>query len=191
MAVSKNLEAFWKEMNDRDVEKVDTERITQPDLAKEIKMSNSMVVILNHAILPDEAEKVEDALVRTLHDMKVDAAIIDNVTGNTTTTDSYAEQIADIDEVMYDILIDLFDGERGYSEHLYYLGTFDEARRYGNSYLSTIWGEGKETVYYDCEDAYYNESLEVSAQLGNITPFALTAMTAKGTLEFTATWRVK
>ena len=105
--------------------------------------------------------------------------------------EAFWKETNDKEEVMYDIHIDFFDGERGYSEHLYYLGTFDEARRYANSYLSTIWGEGAETVYDDGEDAYYNDSLEVSAQLGNITPFALTAMTAKGTLAFTATWRVK
>jgi hypothetical protein len=98
--------------------------------------------------------------------------------------------VLDSDDTMYDITIDIIDGERGYTEHLYYLGTSDEARRYANSYLETFWGEGDETVYVDGDDEYFNKSMEVGAQLGTIAPFQLTAMTAKGTLPFRAVWKV-
>ena len=95
------------------------------------------------------------------------------------------------DDVMYDILIDLYVGEHGYSEHLYYLGTFDDAREYANSYLDTIWGEGDETKYDDVEEFYMAKDLERSAQLGNITPFQLTAMSARGSIPFRAIWRAE
>ena len=99
--------------------------------------------------------------------------------------------VLDSDDTMYDIVIDILDGERGYTEHLYYLGTRDEARRYADSYLDTIWGEGDETCHFAGDDEYYNKSMEVAAQLGAISPFQLTAMTAKGTLPFRAVWRLE
>lgn len=154
-------------------------------------MSNDMVVLLGRTVFADEAEKIEDALVKTLHEMRVDATVIDNVTGNTTTTDSYAERITKDDEIMYDITIDLFAGEHGYHEHIYYYGSFDAARRYANAHLSVIWGEGKETVYDELEDFYTSKDLERSAQLCSIDAFSeVVAMTAKGTLPFKASWRL-
>ena len=149
-----------------------------------------MVISFDRSVFAEEAEKIEDALVRTLHEMNLNATVYDEITENTTTTGSYAERITKDDKIMYDILIDLYVGEHGYSEHIYYFGTFDEARRYANSYLDTIWGEGDETKYDDIDEFYTSKNEERSAQLGNITPFKLTAMTEKGTLPFKARWSI-
>lgn len=110
---------------------------------------------------------------------------------NTTTQEVQAEQVIEDAEVMYDILIDLYAGEHGYSEHIYYFGTFDAARRYANSYLETIWGEG-ETTYDDIDEFYMAKDGERSAQLGNITTFRFVpAGSAKGTFHFEPTgWRI-
>lgn len=152
-----------------------------------------IVVTFGRSVFADEAEKIEDALMRALHglhDANLGIIVYNEITGNTTTTASYAERVTEDDIIMYDIMIDILDGERGYTEHMYYLGTIDGARRYANSYLETIWGEGDETVYIDGDDEYWNKSMEVLARPGGITPFKLTAMTAKGTLPFEASWKV-
>ena len=54
-----------------------------------------IVVTFGRPMFADEAEKIEDALVRTLHGMKLDATVYNEITGNTTTTGSYAERIAE------------------------------------------------------------------------------------------------
>ena len=54
-----------------------------------------MVISFDRSVFAEEAEKIEDALVRTLHEMNLNATVYDEITGNTTTTGSYAERIAE------------------------------------------------------------------------------------------------
>ena len=54
-----------------------------------------MIVTFGRSVFAEEAEQIEDALVRTLHGMNLDATVYDEITGNTITTASYAERIAE------------------------------------------------------------------------------------------------
>lgn len=57
-----------------------------------------IVVTFGRSVFTEEAEQIEDALVRTLHEMNLDATVYDEITGNTTTTANYAEKIAKVEK---------------------------------------------------------------------------------------------
>jgi hypothetical protein len=95
------------------------------------------------------------------------------------------------DTAMYRITIDVFVGEYGHEEYIYYLGDKKEALQYAQSYLQTVWGYG-ETIYEHIDDAYMSKDLERSAQFASCDEFNwVPAMSAKGAFHFQPTgWRI-
>lgn len=56
-------------------------------------MNKITITFTGRRIFSDEAEVIEDKLVQTLYKMGLDASVYSQITGNTTTTLSYADRM--------------------------------------------------------------------------------------------------
>jgi hypothetical protein len=80
---------------------------------------------------------------------------------------------------MWQIPLDIQDGEHEYTEYIYFFGTQEDAQRYGESYVTDYFG--KDTVNYGDDDWYYNHDGTLAVHFGRAWEFnGVTAMTAKG-----------
>jgi len=90
---------------------------------------------------------------------------------------------------MWQIEIGIRVGEYEHNEHIYFFGSEEEATRFGQAYVSTIWGEGKETTWDDYDACYYSQNGERAASFDGVRPFDnIVAMTDKGTLPYRVTF---
>jgi hypothetical protein len=89
--------------------------------------------------------------------------------------------------------IEIQVGEYQHTENVYFFGIQGDALKYLESYLSTIWGtEFGETTWDEQDQAWYSKDRQRAARDIGVNPFNhITAATAKGTLIYTAGWKLK
>lgn len=90
---------------------------------------------------------------------------------------------------MWEIVIEIQDGERSYNDSVYYFGLEEDAIRYAESYMNDYFGDD-ETRWDDHDDCWYSSNGELAATYTVYLYRRIVAMTEKGTFAFDLKFRL-